>query len=89
MQDLNDTFKDWDFYIDDEVFIFLKGQNDILKNTILVINHIDTLGHYHGTDSLVYENSCRSLFSLIKIVLNINMITFFSVIMACLGIQKV
>ena len=64
--DLNDTFKDWDFYIDDEVTVFLREQNDILKNTILVINHIDTLGHYQGTDSSVYENSCRSLFSLLK-----------------------
>lgn len=64
--DLNVCFEDWDFYIDDEASVFLKEQTDIVKNTVLVLNHIDTLGHYQGTDSLVYENACQSLFSLIK-----------------------
>lgn len=61
LDSLTDVFHEWDFYADEEAFSKLKSCK-ISRNTFLVFNHIDHLGHYKGVDSNEYRSSVKILF---------------------------
>lgn len=68
-------FHHWDFYADLDAFKKLTSLT-ISRDTFLVFNHIDHLGHYKGLDSKDYKSAVEMLFDKIDKYLKKNNVDF-------------
>lgn len=85
LDSLTKDFHHWDFYADLDASEKLKSLT-ISRNTFLVFNHIDHLGHYIGVDSKKYKISVEILFDKIHKYLeknNVDLLIFSDHGMSC------
>lgn len=61
LDSVTQKFHNWDVLIDGDAFTHLK-RGTCSKNTFLIFNHIDALGHYKGIDTIEYEIAVEKLF---------------------------
>jgi hypothetical protein len=72
----NPIFKEFDFFIDNEVESILRNKTLLHERTIFVINKVDSNGHYIGPKNPYYLEYLKNLLKDLKVVIEKNKATY-------------